>query len=174
MKEPATSAFVSYLEALRDRKDRAALAKLRRGLGKKVPPATMYPYVVPFLPVDGRDHQSYFLVGALFALHPEAGPRGATFGAAFRRVWTESDRSDSVAKRFTGLLAADADDVGGHLRHAVSLAKSRGVPVDYHRLHRDLHYWDHPKRFVQLDWARDFWRTAREGSNGNESKGDQA
>ena len=43
--------FITYLEELRDREDRGALAALRRGLGQ--PPGSaveMYRYVVPWLP----------------------------------------------------------------------------------------------------------------------------
>src|SRR5450759_404004 len=64
--------LVGYLERLRDKDDRGALAALRRALGK--PPGEApeaYPYVVPFLPreVSAWQEQVYYLVAALFAVH---------------------------------------------------------------------------------------------------------
>src|ERR687886_2267464 len=52
--------------------DRAALAALRRGLGKAVGDAPeMYPYVVPALgDVDERQERPFYLIASLFALHP--------------------------------------------------------------------------------------------------------
>lgn len=171
MKEFKEFPFVVYLEKLRERKDTAALARLRRGLGKKMGTAEMYPYVVPFFPVEAfpREQEHYFLVASLFALHPETSPKGVTFGKVLKRIWDESNRSESIEKRFINLLSTDADDIGGHLRHAVSLARSRRVPVDYHRLFYDIRYWNHPDRFVQLEWARDFWRKDRQETEDNDN-----
>ncbi len=157
MKEQKEHPLILRLEGLREKKDRAALAKLRRGLGKRMGTPQMYPYVVPYLPDFPQEQERYFLIASLFALHPEKSPRGVSIGKVFRRIWEESNRSDSIEKRFTTLLSADTEDIGGYLRHAISLAKSREVPVDYHRLLSDLNYWSHPDRFVQLAWAKDFW-----------------
>ncbi len=148
--------FISRLEKLRDDRNLAALAKLRRGLGKRMGSPEMYPYVVPFLPEQERERQHYFLVASLFAMHPDASPRGRSMGAVFRAIRGESE-SESVEKRFVHLLSADAEDMGNDLRQGVSLARSKGVAIDYHRLLYDLRYWEHRDRFVQLQWARDFW-----------------
>lgn len=146
--------FISRLEQLRESDDRGALAKLRRGVGKRMGSPEMYPYVVPFLPDSAQDRELYFLVASLFAMHPNAASRGKSMGKVFQEM---KDDSESIEKRFVNLLSADSEDIGGHLRHAVSLAKSKGVAVDYHRLLYDLRYWTHPDRFVQLQWAKDFW-----------------
>jgi CRISPR system Cascade subunit CasB len=160
--------FVNYLEKLRDRKDRAALAKLRRGLGKKMGTPDMFPYVVPFLPSAATQSEQarYFLLASLFAFHSAKSIRGVTIGKAFKQMW---NGSESVEKRFTNLLSADPDDIGGHLRHAVSLAKSRNTPIDYHQLFYDLKYWSHPDRFIQLAWARDFWGANRKNDTETQS-----
>jgi len=173
MKEQKEHPLVTRLENLRDSNDRAALARLRRGLGKEMGTPEMYPYVVPFLPAYPQGQESCFLVAALFATHPLPSPRGTSFGASFRRVWEESGRSDSTEKRFTALLSADEEDLGGHLRHAVSLAKSKNTPIDFHSLLYDLRNWSHPDRFVQLRWARDFWRAEKADKSVNiEKKGE--
>jgi len=171
MKELKEHPFVASLEKLRGANDRAALARLRRGLGKRMGTPEMFPYVVSYLPNLPREQEHHFLVGALFAMHSAESPRGVSLGVAFRRIWEESDRSDSIEKRFMNLLSTDADDIGAHLRQAVSLARSRNVPIDYHRLLYDLKYWDHPDRRVQLAWARDFWGTHKHFVNENPTKG---
>ena len=148
--------LVVWLEKLRDREDRAALAKLRRGLGKRMGTPEMYPYVVPFLPKERRNEDLYFLVASLFALHPDAAPRGRGMGEVFRKIGG-GDASESIEKRFVHLLSAHREDVADTLRQAVSLAKSKDVAVDYHQLMADLLRWDHPDRYVQLRWAKDYW-----------------
>ena len=78
-------------------------------------------------------------------------------GTVFRHLG-EDLKSESLEKRFIHLMSADSEDVGESLRHAVSLARSKKVAVDYHQLLYDLNFWGHPDRFVQLRWAKDFWR----------------
>lgn len=145
--------FVAYLEGLERRGDRGALAKLRRGAGRKPGESVdALPLVVPFLPQGDWDTRSFFTVGALFALHPEPGG-GGNFGATFRALGDH----DSARKRFAALLDAHEDELGEHLRHAVTLARSKGARVDYRQLLWDLTHWTHPQRFVQLEWARAYW-----------------
>lgn len=148
-----TNPFISYLESLRERKDRGALAKLKRGIGKALGDVEMYPYVVPFLPEDRKKQPCYFLVAVLFAMHPSPAHEKLSIGAVFSKF----NRCDSTDKRFKALLNANEEDLHYHLRQAVSIAKSRNIAIDYHRLFRDLLNWSHPDRFVQLDWAKDYW-----------------
>jgi CRISPR system Cascade subunit CasB len=159
MQEPQDQFFVTQLEKLRDTKSpqgRAALAKLRRGLGKKMGTPEMYPYVVPFLSSDSskKEQELYFLIAALFAHHPDSAPRGTSLGKVFRAM---SEGKESIERRFTALLSADVDDIGNHMRQVVALAKSHGIAIDYHRLFFDFKKWSYSSRPVQLAWARDFW-----------------
>lgn len=145
------------------REDRAALAALRRGLGK--PPGTvveMYPHVQPY--VGDRPRRSYenacYIVAALFAAHPRdwgrrEGEYGPTnFGASFARI---KGNSGSIEKRFVALLECNSDSLGEHLRHAVSLLRAADVPVDWDQLLRDIPWWDAGERRVQRRWASAFW-----------------
>jgi CRISPR system Cascade subunit CasB len=170
VKENYESPFVKSLEKLAFDNNRAALAQLRRGLGKKEGTAEMYRYVVPFLdPEKKYGTEQFFLIASLFALHPKP-TRGVSMGKVFRAM---AEKSASVEKRFEQLLSVDADDLDGHLRQAVSLAKSKGVSIDFHQLFIDLKGWGHPDRYVQLRWARDFWGYEKEQSNNEtESKGE--
>lgn len=154
--------FVKYLEDLERTEDRAALAALRRSLGKSPGEAVeAHRYVLPFNP-QFREEPAYYLVAGLYALHPANWRKGeddqqqTNFGASFARLKSKID-SDSTEKRFVALLDCHEDDLGEHLRHAVSLLRSKEVPVDWGRLLKDLINWNHPDRFVQRSWARAFW-----------------
>jgi CRISPR system Cascade subunit CasB len=151
--------FAAHLRRLQADDDRAALAKLRRGLGKE--PGTvmeMHGLVQPWLPpgLERSQEDACYLIASLFASHPEPGGRGS-LGAAFARLKKESD---SVEKRFVALLNSDEDDLPSHLRHAVSLLASGGVPLEWAWLLYDVQHWGHPDRFVQRRWSRDFWAAA--------------
>ena len=163
--------FIAYLESLADREDRGPLAMLRRGLGK--PPGTvmeMYPYVAPWVPDNAkrREENAYYLVAALFGLHPlnwridKSRPayHPTNFGASYAQLKKDADGNDrttSAERRFVGLLNCHHDDLPDHLRHGVSLLSSRNIPVDWARLLSDLRHWDDPDRYVQRNWARSFW-----------------
>ena len=158
------SPFVSYLKGLAQREDRGALAALRRGLGQSPGSAPeMHPYVARFLPPGDWTwrHQCHYIVAALFALHQQSADRG-NMGDTFRRIGeeetkTRGDKPESLERRFVALLKCHRDDLFGYLRHAVSLAGSRNVPVNWERLLSDLHKWNYERRPVQRDWARSFW-----------------
>ena len=167
-KNPKSSAFLEYLTKLRDRDDRAALAALRKGVGK--PPGTvveMFRYVVPF--TGGRssrwDQNAHFILGSLFALHPQKGGRG-NMGEVFRRIKGKTD-SESVEGRFMALLNCHEDLLQNHLRHAVSLARSKEVPVNWDELFKDLRNWKHPDRWVQRKWAESYWGGPTESKKTN-------
>lgn len=149
-------------------KNLAALAALRRGLGKRpgeVP--DVFPYVVPYiaswLPRQRQD--DYFLVASLFATHPRLwahpdDPRAhepTNLGASLRLLST-AIAGGSVEKRFTALLNAEREDLPEHLRHAVSLLKSHDIPLDWLQLLLDLRGWDWESHRIQREWARAFWR----------------
>ena len=160
--------FVQYLVGLAKEEDRGALAALRRGLGK--PPGTapeMFPIVVPWtsglkIP-DEAD--ACFLVASLFALHPDDAD-GGNMGGTFARIRAQEggEGDDSLERRFVALLNAHSDDLPRYLRHAVGLARSKEAPVNYAQLLCDISppLWNHPRRWVQHQWARAYWgRSAR-------------
>ena len=155
--------FVQHLESLATAEDRAALARLRRGLGKA--PASVYevyPIVQPWLPVDlpRWDQEAAYLIASLFAAHPYTGGRGS-LGRAFTELAQARKArrrdSDSLEKRFVALLNSHRDDLPEHLRHAVSLLAAEPVALDWRQLLDDVRHWSHPDRFVQRRWARDYW-----------------
>jgi CRISPR system Cascade subunit CasB len=167
--------FITFLAALAGKdstgqergekqKNLAALAALRRGLGKRPgEAAAMFPYVVPFVPDLSRRPEDYFLVASLFASHQLFWPHPAdpheltNLGASFHWLRSKVD-SGSIEKRFVALLDAPREDLPEHLRHAVSLLKAHDVPLDWLQLLLDVHGWDWESRSVQYAWARAYWR----------------
>jgi len=119
---------------------------------------------VPFLPTepDRFIERTYFLVGALFALHPEHTP-GRSLGHAFRGINDDTSEgkkggdNESTRARFVALLDADPEDIADHFRHAVSLARARAISIDWVRTLKDLLGWRRADRRVQRRLAADFW-----------------
>src|SRR5260370_24336449 len=67
------TAFTDYLATLAKQENRAALAALRRGLGKSPDGgAEMFPYVMPFIGenMPARRQDDYFLVASPFPARP--------------------------------------------------------------------------------------------------------
>lgn len=158
--------FVLYLESLAAPEKRGALAALRRGLGQ--PPGSaveMFRYIVPWLPSGARGNQetAFYLVAALFALHPVSGRQG-DMGAHLAQTRRPDEREDALERRFTALLAAHPDDLPFYLRQTISFLRSKGdIPVNWSQLLIDIQAWSHPERYVQKRWARSFWaRPSRE------------
>mgnify|MGYP001178292856 CR=1 FL=1 len=164
--ETCARMLISELQGLVEAEDRGALAALRRGLGKRPGEAAeMFPYVVPYLPEDRWAQDWFFVVASLFAVHPlswqaEGNTRDTNFGASFRRLREAKgqEEGDSLENRFVALLDSRGEDLPHHLRRAIGLMKGEEIPVNWYRLLIDLTYWDHPDRFVQRQWAEQFWR----------------
>lgn len=161
-------AFATNLARLVDTEDRAALAALRRGLGKAPGDvAAMHPLVVPYLPDEAnpRDDEAWYLVGSLFGLHPEpwrGDGRGPSFGATLRLLRDQKGDAGGpgIDRRMVAILNAHREDVGAHLRQAIGLLRGGGIAIDWAHLLRDLLRWDHPDRPAQRQWARDYYRGA--------------
>lgn len=156
--------FISYLENIVFREDLGPLAALRRGSGKAPGTAAeMHPYVAAFATrcKTRWEEDVHYLVATLFADWYQGKntivrdpPRN--LGASFAKL-AQQVESDSIEKRFVALLNSHRDDLPVHLRHAVSLLKSKEVPIDWRQLLRHMIRWDHEDRFVQRAWAKAFW-----------------
>ncbi len=152
--------FITYLQSLAENDNRGALAALRRGLGKAPGTAPeMYRYVIPYLPENPpkRQEQAYYLVAALFALHPESTEHG-NLGTHLAKARAEGNE-DALERRFTALLSAHPDDLPDYLRQTISLLKSKEISVNWDQLFSDLQWWSHPEYgdHVRKRWATAFW-----------------
>lgn len=169
--------FIRYLQKLADGQERGALASLRRGLGQ--PPGTvadMYRYVEPFLGQErsaGFKETAFYLVAALFALHPKSTER-ENMGAHMRACDPDGKNSDALERRFTTLLASHPDDLPDYLRQVVSFLKSKDIPINWNQLIWDLQKWNNEDRHIQKEWARSFWggRQFPEQSNDSNKQGE--
>ncbi len=147
--------LITYLKGLE--KDRAALAHLRRGLGK--PPKTameMFPYLGQFLSFETkpRYENAVFIIAALFAYYPDAPPNVGNLGASLRQL---NDDSKSIEKRFVALLNAEAEDLPYYLRQIIGLLRAKEIAVNWQLLFEGVQFWGNDNRRVQRDWARSFW-----------------
>jgi CRISPR system Cascade subunit CasB len=149
--------FIRYLKNLERRQDRAALAHLRRGLGKQPKIAMeMYPYLGQFLSHETkpRYENAVFIVAALFAYYPDAHGNVGNLGASLRQL---KDDSDSIERRFVALLNAEVEELPYYLRQVVGLLRSKEIAVNWQTLFEDIQKWSYNDRRVQREWARSFW-----------------
>jgi CRISPR system Cascade subunit CasB len=155
---PEDDRLIKYLRGLnKPPQNRAALANLRRGLGR--PPKSvmeMYPYLGQFLSHEPNPKRetAVFIVAALFAYYPDAPGNVRDLGDSIRRM---KDDSDSIEKRFVALLNAEAEDLPYYLRQIIGLLKSKEIAVNWNQLFKDVKNWNSDKRYVQNAWARSFW-----------------
>jgi CRISPR system Cascade subunit CasB len=171
--EPRIAPLVESLDKLTGPARGAALARLRRALGKEPGEANeAHRYVARFVPERGDDwrERCLYLIAALYAAHPPARsgeglqqPEDENFGRSCARlVEQDRDRRESVERRFVALLAADEEEIAQRLRQMVQLlaAAKSPVPVNYSRLLSDLTFWQANEHRARRHWAQAFWRVA--------------
>jgi len=166
--------LVRQLEQWDREQNRGPLARLRRGLSE----ATRF----EAWPVLGRlfgelavGHPVFEGVAGCFALHPvqwkpDNDPKEdmkRNFGWTYRNVrlaepnGAEKMRDEKEPHtRFRRLLACGSkDEICQHVRHAVRLAKSRTVSVNYRKLFEDLWWWNER---TKIEWAKAYWQVPLE------------
>lgn len=154
------AAFVANLGRL----DAAGRARLKRNAGRTLNEAhdvqRVFFQALPY-EVAGRffEEEIYFLVATLYPMAEPCGggvSLGTTLRTTLRRVRQGRD-SASLDRRFQSLLDSDRDQLPFRLRQAVRLAAASEQPIDWAQLLADLLVWEHPERYVQLRWARDYF-----------------
>lgn len=152
----------------------AALARLRRGAGKRpgeVLDVLEYTVSDTFFThgETAATHQenAAHLAVTLYALHQQSRAermyrRGADLGTALRLL-NSGPVPDPILRRFRMLGTADSfDELSHHLRGVVQLLRAGSRPLDYGLLADQLVAWQDGRRSrVQLAWARGFHRTRR-------------
>jgi CRISPR system Cascade subunit CasB len=146
--------FITALERL----DNAGRARLKRNAGRSLHEARdvhrIFYRALPY-EVAGREEAIYFLVATLYPLADSRNDQ-RSLGATLRAV-RQSRASESIDRRFQALLDSNSENLPFRLRQAVRLAAASDQSIDWRRLLNDLLNWDHPDRYVQLQWARDYF-----------------
>jgi len=168
---------------------KAALAKLRRGIGK--PPGSIpeiWELTLKGLPenlfsqggIPTEAEWAVHIALTLYALHQQGKDpvyksmnlKGKTLGQAVRGlVETQKDES-RVKRRFDAAATSnDLTEFSYHLQGLVQLLKSKNIPMDYVQLTEDLYGFqrsEEDRDRIRLKWGRDYYRDGFRKENENE------
>jgi CRISPR system Cascade subunit CasB len=167
---------------------RATLARLRRGVGKKIeefPDA----WDIMLCDLDERllskngsasfAEKAIFTTFTLYALHqqgkfPEKMNSGNdSFGAAVGKLVIPNRNEEAIKRRFDAVITSkDYTELSWHAKGLIQLLKANSVPMNYAKFATDLYIFQQQeqKNKVRLRWGEDFYRASR--SNTNEKKED--
>ena len=154
--------FIEYLG--KHREDRTVMAALRRGLAQPRSPEVSR--IVQCQLSENSPHyleDAYYSIGPLFAFHHEFIADKGNMGNHFRDMCEDPENPpSSIERRFMQLLSSDAGDLDDLLRQAVSLLKSKDIPINWQELLNDIIDWKYSEDrqdFVRRKWSRAFWRS---------------
>ncbi|MCL2807366.1 MAG: type I-E CRISPR-associated protein Cse2/CasB [Coriobacteriia bacterium] len=169
-------------------KQRAALAKLRRGVGKEiggVPESWEVTLVdMPEELIGKKDaiswaEQAIYTSLTLFALHQQGriecvSRKNISFGKMARWIVNpEKSNEQTVKRRFDAVLTSkDFVEFSRHARSLIQIAKANEVYLDYPRFAKDLFLYQNPelRTKVMLAWGKDFWVSTK--NNEDQSEGE--
>ena len=185
LKNPLKNPFIQFLEQLRDNENTAALATLKKGLMKEPSEElSMYSYIIPWLGNKnyiGNKEKMYFTIASLFAYHPQKGDNGS-IGNTLKRIALSEMKDSSIkdinetpiSKRFMALLNCHIEDLHLHLRQIISICSSNEIAINWHKLFHDVLQWNSDEKWIQKNWAKDFWRYEKEDEpkENKKTKGD--
>ena len=177
-----------------ENRQRALLAKLRHGIGRK--PGEMpelWGMLLDGLPDNMRSERGeptreewvIYTSLTMYALHQQGKDMeqqqmhvgGVSLGrAAFNLCGGDADEHERVGKRFNKVALADnMDELAHYLRGFIQLLRASDVTLDYVMLAKDLYLYQFddlaPK--VRLRWGQDFY-TFVKADNSNEEDKDNA
>jgi CRISPR system Cascade subunit CasB len=184
MNNSVESNFITFLEKMTPEK--AAMANLRRGLGK--PAGTVYEmdrYVLPFLSksTGNKREAAYYTIASLFAFwhqgkdKPESanGNLGSSLKQLVNIESKNNNREDTekrIEKYLMAILNANNEDLPDHLRRIVSLLKSKDIPLNWAQLLYDIQHWETDDRWIQHQWAKNFWEYTKQTNNEQSLEGE--
>lgn len=157
---------------------RAALAKLRRGVGQPIAAdPELWGVVFDGFPsawlgrddLPSRSEEATFAAMTLFAVHQQSKSEpmhvpGRGLGDAVRRLASPENAEElsrPVLRRFNALATADSfEEVLHHARGLVQQLRAESIGLDYGILAEDLAALQDPRKAdsVRLRWARAFHR----------------
>jgi len=156
---------------------RAALARLRRGVGKapgslpELWPVTlegMPPALVGRGTAPSRAEWAAYTALTLFALHQQGkdpqrecmSREGVDLGTAVWRLVSEPEDEERVKRRFDAAVTADdPEEFAHHLRGLIQLMKQKNIALDYPALGQQLYRFQFPalRDAIRLQWGRAFY-----------------
>ena len=172
---------------------KAALAKLRRGIGKDLGEMPeLFEYVLEGLPEEfyeksknemEKAEKAIYQTLTLFAFHQQGkndfmgrqeGKYGQSLGNAIRiLINRDIDKEVAIKRRFDKILtAANIEELAVHSRGMIGLLKDGNIPIDYVNYANDLYWFQYPeyKKRVVLKWSKDYFRFNEKGENSDEKK----
>jgi CRISPR system Cascade subunit CasB len=156
----------------RSREESKVRAVLKRSLA--FDPGTYpaaFPYVEHRLKNDDGEwrRKVYYLVAGLWAMHwrDRNSDTGQSLANACRMLYWANDQSPSIERRFITLIDADSEQLLYRLRQMVALLKE--YEIDFNNLSKDLLSWNHPDKFIQIRWAREFYNQTAEKNEATET-----
>ena len=171
-------------------RQRAALAKLRRGVGLAPDDApetweiTLADLPEELLSHDGKvslAEQAIHTALTLFAAHQQGkgssvSQNGVSFGTMARRI-VSPDKSNelTVKRRFDAAVTSkDFTEFSRHARSLIKIAKANDVNLDYPRFAKDLYWYQDPemRQKIIFRWGGDFWAPIKK--NQNQTEGEQS
>lgn len=181
-----TARKIAVLSQSNNRAQYAALANLRRGIGRR--PGDMpqlWDIIWADMPEElqgsdgmpSRAEWAIYTALTLYALHQqgrdpqrESMNRSATdndsryhnsLGLAMAQMIHGEEDQKRVLRRFNiAATSADMTELATHLRSLVQLLKAKSIPLDYPQLAKDLYRYQFPDGAAQvrMRWGQDFYR----------------
>ena len=156
--------------------DRGLMATMRNGL-RDTGKTAVWPVLAKFCNLKNEPEAVVFrTVAGLYAMHPET-CRGTSIGKLCLQL-CDPDEAEKIlgdglgdgprSRQFQRLLNADPVTLPDHIIRMVQLAHSRGIPVDYLTLGRDMLNWNGR---TKISWAQDFWGSGQDARTNKEVDG---
>ena len=146
--------------------DTAALAQLRRGLGKNYDECVeIWQYITPMGNSNAKQENALFYTFTLFAMHQQGQTKlvhqeGSDLGVACRNLTLDERSSQSLKNRFLNTARSDSqDELIQHLQGLISILRSKDIPLDYKDLYYAIYYWDDSLKRARKRriWAHHFY-----------------
>lgn len=166
---------------------KAALARLRRSLGKELGAMPeVLEYVLPEQELSEYSWQekqielALYTALTLYAFHQQgkndcvstglteneqAVSNKNTFGYAIRKLAAVSQNPEGVLRRFNQVMtASDLVELAIHARGLISLLRQSKIVLDYPLLAVDLYHFQQPemRKNAILSWGKDYYMNKRE------------
>ncbi len=167
--------YINYFLDI-DNLSKGQKAALKRSVGKTIGESkgeaiVSFYQVFPKAESSFGQEEKWFLTATLYA-----GYKTRLNQEDMKKPWHETDLgwtlrgvstvkgSSGIEKRFTALLDCREynESMAYKLRQLLTMADSRQIPVNWPGFLNDLLYWEHPERFVQKKWARNYFNESEE------------